>query len=108
MTRATHMADVIGRPFLSCASTSYSYEGWPLVAAILLDAGHPGSMPASLPAMTALPGHPGVFAAPVAEGQALARRIKGAWLAVAQGHNLAQRLMLLDHLSAFVHLPSAG
>jgi hypothetical protein len=34
----------------------------------------------------------------------IARRIPGAWLVVANGENLQQRLILLEHLHATVHL----
>jgi hypothetical protein len=99
-TRPKPVRGLIGRPFLSCASNSYSLEGWQLVASVLLDAGHPGSTPAPLPAMRPVSGHPGLVEAPVAEGQALARRIPGAWIVVARGKSLRQRLTVLEHLQA--------
>jgi hypothetical protein len=95
---------LIGRPFVSCASNSYSLDGWPLVASVLLDAARPGSTPAALPGMTPLAGHTGCFQAPVAEGEATVRRIPGAWLVVAKGEDLRQRLTLLEHLRATVRL----
>jgi hypothetical protein len=104
LTRIKPHTGLIGRPFVSCASNSYSFAGWPLVASVLLDAIRPGSTPASLPAMTPLAGHPGFFQAPVAEGEALARRITGAWLVVARGSGVAQRLLVLKHLRATVHM----
>jgi hypothetical protein len=95
---------LIGRPFLSCASSSYTFEGWPLVASVLLDAAHPGSTPAPLPTMKPLVGHSGFFQALVVEGEAVARRIPGAWLVVANGSGVSQRLLVLEHLRATVHL----
>jgi hypothetical protein len=104
LTRVTPHTGLIGRPFVSCASNSYNFAGWPLVASVLLDATHPGSTPAPLPAMKPLLGHPGVFQALAAQGEMLARRIPGAWLIVARGEGLQQRLIVLEHLSATVHL----
>jgi hypothetical protein len=104
LTRVQPHAGIIGRPFVSCASNSYSLEGWPLVASVLLDATSPGSTPAALPGMKPLPGHPGFFQGPVAEGEAVAQRIPTAWLVVARGSGNAQRLLVLEHLHATVHL----
>ncbi len=95
---------LLGRPFVSCVSESYLFEGWPLVASVLLDAAHPGSTVAGLPGMKPLLGHPGFFQGPVAEGEAVARRIPGAWLVVARGRGNAQRLRVLKHLHATIHL----
>jgi hypothetical protein len=93
---------LIGQPLVSCASNSYSFDGWPLVASVLLNAAHPGSTPAPLPGMEPLAGRSGFFQAPVAEGEAVVRRIPGAWLAVARGKDNAQRLLVLEHLHATV------
>jgi hypothetical protein len=54
--------------------------------------------------MQPLSGHPGISQAPGTEGEIVARRIPGAWLAVVKGQGLAQRLTLLEHLSATVQL----
>lgn len=99
---------LIGQGFLSCASTSYNLNGWPLLAGMLLDAAHPGASPPSLPGMKPLPGHPGIFQALGPEGstpeeEVIARRFQGAWLVVARA-KLKQRLALLEHLHATVHL----
>jgi hypothetical protein len=102
---------LILRPVLSCASTSYSLDNWSLKADVLLDATHPGATPVSLPAMKPLPRHPGVFQAVGgtlgglgSHGQIVARRIPGAWLVVSEGSGVQQRLTLLEHLRATVHL----
>jgi hypothetical protein len=108
VTQVRSYSGLIGQGFISCASTSYSLDGWPLLAGILLSASHPGSAPPALPAMTPLSGHPGVFRAPGPEGssledQMLARRVPGGWLVVARA-KLPQRLALLEHLRATVHV----
>jgi hypothetical protein len=94
---------LIGQGFLSCASTSYKLDGWPLLACVLLDAGHPGADPPPLPNMKPLAGHPGIFEAPGPEGEFVARRVNGAWLGVARAE-LGQRVTLLEHLHATVRL----
>jgi hypothetical protein len=99
---------LIGQGYISCASTSYSLSGWPLLACVLLDAGHPGAVPPPLPAMKPLRGHPGVFEAPGSEGWSperaqFARRVHGGWLVVARAKP-RQRLTLLEHLRAAVHV----
>ncbi len=101
MVRPSHPQ--LGREFISCASTSYSWHGWSLLAGVLLDASRPGAVPAPLPAMRPLAGHAGIFQAPGFEGQMTARRIPGAWLVVCRA-KLQQRLALLDHLRATTHV----
>lgn len=98
---------LLGRPFLSCASTEFFREEAPLEASVLLDATHPGSEPAPLPRMKAMPGHPGIFQAQGAagEGQMLGRHVPHVWLVVEEaGSTLQQRLALLEHLRATIHL----
>jgi hypothetical protein len=98
---------LLGRPFLSCASTEYFREEQPVEAGILLDASHPGAEPPPLPAMKAVAGHPGIFEAQGerGEGQMLGRRVSHAWLVVEEGgSSLEQRLALLEHLHATVYL----
>jgi hypothetical protein len=97
--------DVRGREFVNCAHADYLLAGkWFAGADVLLDAGHPGATPAPLPGIRPLPGHAGIFLAAGAGGKKLARRIPDAWLLVTQGGDLAQRLALLEHLRATVHL----
>jgi hypothetical protein len=104
MTRASPRREMIGREFVSCTSVQYLVKGWPIIAGVLLDASHPGTTPASLPAMQLLQGHPGVFHGPGVEGETVARRIPGAWVLVAKGEGLLQRLTLLEHLHVVVHV----
>jgi hypothetical protein len=37
---------LLGRAFFSCVETEYNLNNWPIYAAVLLDAAHPGSAPA--------------------------------------------------------------
>jgi hypothetical protein len=105
MTAVRPRRNVRGREFVNCARVDYLFAGkWFVGAAVLLDAAHPGATPAPLPGIRPLPGHSGIFLAAGAGGKELARRIPDAWLLVTQGEDLAQRLALLEHLRATVHL----
>ncbi len=98
-------ADVLGREYLDCAHSYYELNGkWPLDAYMLLDAAHPGTTPASLPGMRPFARHSGVLIGPGPGSGELARRIPGAWLVVTAGEGISQRLMLLEHLHATLHL----
>jgi hypothetical protein len=99
---------LIGQGFVTCASTSYTLAGWPLLASVLISASHAGAPPPPLPAMKPLPGHPGVFEAPGPDGsdeedEMIARRIPGAWLVVSRAKS-AQRLTLLERLRVVLSL----
>ncbi len=104
---------VIGRAYLSCIDTEITYRGWALDAALLLDAHHPGALPAPLPGSTPVPGYPGV----VEEGSGgifgdiTGRRVGDAWLVVESSSRLAmrtsglaQRLEVLDALRPCVRI----
>jgi hypothetical protein len=104
MTAVRPHPDVRGREFVDCERTTYLLDKWPLEVNVLLDAAHPGSTPARLPALQPLAGHPGLFEGPGLEADTIARRIPGAWLLVAEGEGLQQRLTFLEHLRATVHL----
>lgn len=108
ITGARSYSGLIGQGFLACADTSYSLHGWSPLVSVLLSAEHPGSTPPALPAMTAVPGHPGTFQAPSEEPEPseemVARRIPGAWLVVSKGEGLQQRLTLLNYVHAKLHL----
>jgi hypothetical protein len=103
VTRFEHRVGLVERPLLSCALTVYELNGSSVLASVLVDAGDPGSSPTPLPGMKPLAGHPGVVQAPVADGEAVAHRIPGAWLIVTKGSGVSQRLDLLEHMSAKVH-----
>lgn len=95
---------VLGHAFISCEDAEISLHGRAaLLAAVLLDAKHPGSSPAPLPDMQPVNGSPGVFARsnPLAFGSArslLARRDGAAWLMVAGAENVNQGLQALRAL----------
>ena len=91
---------VSGSAFISCADTEFYWQRWPLEAAVLLNAAHPGAEPAALPQLQPVPGHPGVFDAPGGvQGHLTGRRMNGAWLVVQGGKDLSQRLALLNELT---------
>jgi hypothetical protein len=96
-------AKIIGRAFFSCIDSEYYMHKWPLETAILLDARHPGRAPAAIPGMKPVAGSPGLFNAPGDwHGEITAARQQGAWLVVAGGSGLHQRIEVLRHLSASV------
>jgi len=95
--------DPIGGALLSCASTEFYFEGEPMLAAVLLNAEHPGAAPPPLPGMRPVAGHPSIFSVLGPEGPVMARRIRDAWLAV-DGGTGAQRLTLLDRISATIRV----
>ncbi len=101
--------ELIGSAFFSCIDTEYYLHGWPLDAAILLNAKDPTGMAAPIPGLAALPGSPGVVNGPGDfKGELTAKRIGSAWLVVAGGSGLAQRLDVLRHLRASISLAYRG
>jgi hypothetical protein len=96
---------LVGRAFFSCIDTEYYLQHWPLDAAILLDATHPGAVPAAIPGLTPVSGAPGFFNGPGDfKGELTATRDGNTWLVVAGGRNLAQRIEVLHHLTPTVKL----
>ena len=87
---------------LSCIDTEYYLENWPLDAAVVLNAAHPGAPPEPLYDFKQVPGHPGVVESP--SRSQVARRAGGAWIVVEGGSGLQQRLTVLAHLRASIHL----
>jgi hypothetical protein len=104
MTKVSPHKARLGRELVSCISTSYLLNNWPIVAAVLVDAARPGIAPGALPAMQPVATHPGIFQGPGVAGQTIARRIARAWLVVGGGKGLQQRLSLLEHLRANVDI----
>jgi hypothetical protein len=99
-TGVTAVSGVDGSAFLPCADTEFYWHKWPLEAAVLLDAAHPGSPPAALPETRPVAGHPGVFDAPGSiQGHLTGRRVGSAWLVVQGGSGLRQRLAVLNDLT---------
>lgn len=94
---------IIGRAFFSCIDTEYYLHNWPLDAAILLDAEHPGRPPAPIPGMRPVPHAPGLFNAPGDfHGDITAVHEGNAWLVVAGGSGLRQRIEVLRHLTTTI------
>jgi hypothetical protein len=107
--------NLASKTYLSCATTQFSYDHKNVIAAILLDAQHPGSTPEPLPNATPVPQHPLTFnepdavtpadtRAPFPAGPITARRVGNAWLIVQTNGTLAQRLAILDRLAACTRL----
>ncbi len=100
-----------GTPYLSCAYMQFYYRGYTVQAAVLLDARHPGRLPAPLPDSAAVRSQPETVNEPQRSGQQpiTGRRIGDAWLVVEstsrQGlSTLEERLTVLDKLTACVRL----
>ncbi len=96
--------DPLGKAFMSCANTKYHLGGQRLAAAVLLDASHPGLAPPRLPAMRPLAGSTAIVEAPGLEGEMAARRVSGGWLVVEGGNSVGQRVAVVRHLRASIHL----
>jgi hypothetical protein len=99
---------ILGRAFLPCLNTSFTFHGTRFAAAVLLDAKHPGRMPANLPDMQPLAGQRGILARRGAMTNLFddlannldmaARRAGSTWLVVAGGANGTQRTAALNAL----------
>lgn len=94
------VTDAEGELFLSCVDTEYFLRGWPLDTAVLLDARQPGQTLDPIPGGIPVAGHPGFVNLMLGSGPGsmTARRIGNAWLVVAGGASLAQRLEVLGGL----------
>jgi hypothetical protein len=110
---------IVGRAFFSCIDTEYYLHNWPLDAAILLDAAHPGRRPAAIPGLSVVIGEPGFLNGPGDfKGEITATRLGDArfgnaglgdaWLVVAGGSGLSQRIDVLRHLKATIRLNYRG
>jgi hypothetical protein len=90
-----------GELFLSCTDTEYNLDRWPLDAAILLDARHPGRTLAEIPGATPIKGQPNTVNLQVGNppGDITARRVGNAWIAVQGGRDQSQRLQVLQSLN---------
>jgi hypothetical protein len=96
-------AGLLPPALVSCIDTEYYLHKWPLDAAVVLNAAHPGARPEPLHDFHPVPGHPGDFEAPAWAGQ-VARRVHGAWIVVEGGSGLQQRLAVVEHLRATIRL----
>jgi hypothetical protein len=86
----------VGELFVSCVSTEYYLHGWPMVAAILLDARHPGAVPGPIPGARPVPGDSDVV--DFAGASLSARRVGNAWLVLQGGYGTTQRVRVLRAL----------
>jgi hypothetical protein len=95
--------EIVGRTFFSCIDVEYYLHNWPLESAILLDAAHPGSPPAPIPGMQPVAGAPSLFNSPGDwHGEITAIRHGNAWLVVAGGSGLTQRIDVLRHITTTI------
>lgn len=92
----TTVKNYVGELFVSCVSTEYYLHGWPMVAAVLLDADRPGDALGPIPGAHPVPGHPDVV--DFAGASLSARRIGDAWLVVQGGSGTTQRMSVLQAL----------
>lgn len=88
--------DYVGELFVSCVSTEYYFNGWPMAAAVLVDARHPGAILGPIPGARRVPGDGD--AVDFAGASLSARRVGNAWLVVQGGYNTAQRVTVLRAL----------
>jgi hypothetical protein len=90
------VGDYVGELFVSCVSTEYYLHGWPIAAAVLLDARHPGAVLGPIPGARQAPSHPDVV--DFADASLSARRVGDAWLVVQGGSGTTQRVRVLKAL----------
>jgi len=88
--------DAVGELFLSCVANEYYFHGWPLTAAVLLDARHPSAAPGPIPGALPVPGTRSLV--DFAGASLSARRVGNAWLIVKGGSGTAQRIRVLEAL----------
>jgi hypothetical protein len=96
MTSLPIVRDYVGELFVSCVSTEYYLHGWPMVAAVLLDARHPGAVLGPIPGARPVSGYPDTV--DFADASLNARRVGNAWLVVQGGPGSAQRMRVLKAL----------
>ncbi|HEY3829480.1 MAG TPA: hypothetical protein VGL57_09815 [Solirubrobacteraceae bacterium] len=91
---------IIGHGYLSCVEVGFRFHHVWLTAAVLLDAKHPGELPAALPDMHPVPGAPGVLdrSGPFRPEGFSARRVGDAWLVVQGEASVSQRVQALRAL----------
>ena len=96
LAKITPVTDAQGELLLSCIDTHYYLNGWPLTAAVLLNAQDPGSTPGPLPGAAPVPGTANTVDVPTAGISG--RRVGNAWLVVSGGSGATQRLSVLRAL----------
>lgn len=92
--------------YLSCASTDFTYHRRVVLAAILLDAQHPGAAPALLPNASQVSQQPQAFSLatlPTGGSESItARRVGDAWLVIRATGSVRERLAVLAGLTTCV------
>jgi hypothetical protein len=88
--------DYVGELLVSCVSTEYYLHGWPMVAAVLLDARRPGAELGPIPGARSPSGYPDVV--DFAGASLSAQRQGNAWLVVQGGSGTTQRRRVLNAL----------
>lgn len=96
LARITPITGAQGELLLSCIDTHYYLHGWPLTAAVLVNAQHPGAPPGPLPGATPVAGATGIVDSP--DAGLSGRWVGNAWLVVSGGSGTAQRLRVLTAL----------
>jgi hypothetical protein len=96
VARVSPVTAAQGELLLSCIDTHYDLHGWPLTAAVLVNAQRPGATPGPLPGATPVPHAAGTVDVPGA--RLSGRRVGSAWLVVSGGSGTAQRLRVLAAL----------
>ena len=96
ITSLPTVKDYVGELFVSCVSTEYYLHGWPMAAAVLLDARRPGAALGPIPGAHPVPGHPEFV--DFIGASLSARRVGDAWLVVQGGSGTTQRLRVLKAL----------
>lgn len=99
--RLRPITNALGELLFSCLQVTYTLHGSQLNAAILLDARQPGrEQPGPIPGAKPVRGHPGTVNAVLGPtlGDITARRDGKAWLLVAGGGGISQRLEVLAAL----------
>jgi hypothetical protein len=101
VTYIAPIPNAVGEVFSSCVNTTYYLHGWPLAAALLLDAQNPEHTLGPLPGAQKVAGHPNLVEVPThGWGDITARRVGNAWLVVQGGYTTGQRLEVLNALDA--------
>jgi hypothetical protein len=96
ITRIPTVRKYVGELFVSCVSTEYYLDGWPITAAVLLDAGHPGAVLGPIPGARPVSGYADTV--DFAGAGLSARRVGDAWLVVQGGSGTTQRVRALKAL----------
>lgn len=94
---------ILGGGFLTCVGREFRFHQWPIKAALLLDAAHPGrAEPARIPGLRPVAGQTGVLNGHGPDADYVAARRARAWLVVEGGSGVTQRLEVLRHLAGTV------